>query len=125
MACTVLFVEDDQGVRESTEAILASAGFRMLVAEDAEIALRLLAENNVDVLFTDIVMPGMSGIDLVRLAHERYPHVKTMLMTGYYSRAKEAAQLGTLLFKPARAPEMLESLRVLLAAAPNADCRFI
>jgi CheY-like chemotaxis protein len=55
---TVLFVEDDDGVRESVAELLAARGFRMLVAQDAGEALRLLAENRVDALFTDIVMPG-------------------------------------------------------------------
>ncbi len=121
MEYTILFVEDDEGVRESTELILAAAGFRLLVAKDGGEALRLLAENDVDVLFTDIVMPGISGIELARLAKERQPDIKVMFMTAYYPRGEDAEALGKLMFKPVRAGRMVEELTGLISSeSPNA-----
>src|SRR5713226_3462521 len=97
---TILFVEDDTDVRESTARLLASKGFRLLVAQDGYEAQRLIAAHDVDVLFTDIVMHGPNGIQLAKQAKQFNPDLKIMFMTGYYSRAWEAASLGTLLFKP-------------------------
>lgn len=112
---TILFVEDDSGVRDATAEILSAHGFRMLVAAGAHDALRLIAENHVDVLFTDVVMPDMNGIELARRAKLHQADVKLMFMTGYYSRAAEAMELGKLLFKPLRAAEIEAELDELLA----------
>ena len=114
--CTILFVEDDHPVRESTAQLLAAKGFRMLVARNAFEALYLLSENHVDVLFTDIVMAAMNGIELAKQASRRQPDLKVMFMTGYYSRASEAAAIGRLLFKPVRGAELEHDLGELLRA---------
>jgi CheY-like chemotaxis protein len=113
---TVLFVEDDADVRESTTAILSAHGFRMLVARSADEALRYLEREHVDVLFTDVVMPGVNGIGLAKRARELRPDLKIMFMTAYYSRAAEAAALGNLMFKPVREAEIVAGLTELLGA---------
>ena len=113
---TILFAEDDTGVRESTAAILVAKGFRLLVAADGEEALRLLRENDVDVVFTDVVMPNLNGIELARKARQLRPGIKVLLMTAYYSRAAEAERVGRLVFKPLRSAEIEAELRKLLAA---------
>ena len=113
---TVLFVEDDVAVRIATAELLASKGFHILVAPDGATALRLLAEHPVDVLFTDVVMPDLDGITLVRQAKRLRPDLKVMLMTGYYSRAAEAQKLGKLLFKPVRGDQLEAELRGLARA---------
>jgi CheY-like chemotaxis protein len=111
---TLLFVEDDPDVRESTQEILKTKGFRLLIAQDGYEAMRLLAQNHVDVLFTDIVMPGMDGVALARQAKLLKPDLKIMFMTGYYSRAAEARTLGDLIFKPVREPQIMEALKRLM-----------
>ncbi len=113
---TVLFVEDDVGVRESTSAILALHGVRLFVAKDGYEALDILAQEHVDVLFTDIVMPDLDGIELAKQALARQPDLKVLFMTAYYSRAGEAQRLGKLLFKPLRMREIEAELDELLAA---------
>ena len=112
--CTVLFVEDDEGVRESTAAILERHGVRLFVAKDGYEALDTIAKEHVDVLFTDIVMPGLNGIDLAKRALGYQPDLKVMFMTAYYSRAGEAQRLGKLLFKPLRAREIEAELDELM-----------
>ena len=108
---TILFVEDDEGVRRSTAEILAAHGFRMLIADSAEGALPLLARERVDILFADVIMPGLNE------AKRHHPGIKTMLMTAYYSRAAEAGALADkLLFKPLRGAEIIAELDALLAA---------
>jgi CheY-like chemotaxis protein len=112
---TVLFVEDDLGVRESTAALLAQHGVRLFVARDGYEALDVIAQEHVDVLFTDVVMPDLNGIDLAKRALGHQPDLKIIFMTAYYSRAAEARQLGRLLFKPLRAREIEAELDELLA----------
>lgn len=112
---TILFVEDDTAVRESTAKLLAARGFCTLVAQNGYEALQLLARHRVDVLFTDVVMPDLNGIELAKQAKLLQPDVKTMFMTGYYSRAREAAAMGRLLFKPVRGLEIAREIDALLA----------
>lgn len=116
MPSTVLVVEDDEDVREFMKTMLAPAGFRLLAAKDGDEALRLLAKNDdVDALLTDIVMPGMSGIDLARRARERQPKIKVLFMTGFYAHAAETAGLGRVILKPMLGPNLISELTELLA----------
>ena len=114
---TILLVDDDEDVREAVAAILSARDYRMLVARTGDDALRLLSQEHVDVLFTDVVMPGLNGIELAKQAKQLLPDLKVLFMTGYYSRTAEAQVLGKLLFKPFREPEMIAALTDLLAAA--------
>lgn len=81
----VLFVEDDELVREAVTRGLEEAGFDVLVADNGERALeRIEAGLDVDVVFSDIVMPGkISGIDLAGILRERRPGLPVVLATGY------------------------------------------
>jgi DNA-binding NtrC family response regulator len=115
-AFTVLFVEDDTQVRESTARLLAAKGFRLLVAQDSIEAMRVLAQEHVDVLFTDIVMPEFNGIELAKQAKRMRPNLHVVFITGYYSRAAEAMPLGKLLFKPVRIDQIDAEIRELLTA---------
>jgi CheY-like chemotaxis protein len=65
---TLLLVEDDPEIREATSALLREDGFRVLAADDGYEAIRVLVDHQVDLLFTDIAMPGISGVQLARQA---------------------------------------------------------
>jgi DNA-binding NtrC family response regulator len=80
MAC-VLVVDDDTGIRESAAMALRKAGHRLLEAEDAETALRLLREHRVDVVVSDIYMPGEDGLTLLKAISERRDPPRVILMT--------------------------------------------
>ena len=114
LACTILFAEDDAQIRHSVAQLLSLRGFRVLVAEDGYEALRLLLQEHVDVLFTDIVMPGLDGIELARKAKRVKPDLQVMFVTGYASKASEAMHLGTLLHKPLRAHQIETEIGSLL-----------
>jgi CheY-like chemotaxis protein len=109
-AFSVLFVDDDDQVREPVAALLRSSGFRVLEASSAIEAMRILAQERVDVLFTDIVMPEQDGIELAKQARALHPHIRILFATGYFSRAHSAESLGRLLFKPVRADELEAAL---------------
>jgi CheY-like chemotaxis protein len=103
---TVLLVDDDDLVRGSLMGLLEAHGCGVLVAANGAEALRLLAQDHVDVLFTDIIMPDLDGIALAKEAKRLRPDLRVMFTTGYYSRAAEAEALGMLLFKPIRDREL-------------------
>jgi len=85
---TVLFVDDDDDVREYTAAALRSLGYRVIEANDAASALHLLEERpDVALLFTDVAMPGLNGRQLVTAARERLPALKVLYTTGYARNA--------------------------------------
>ena len=114
-APTILFVEDDQPVRNVITEALAARGFRVLATDSAYEAMQLLAQEHIDVLFADIVMPGLNGIELAKQAKALHPDLRIILATGYYSRAEEARSVGKLLFKPLRADEVEAEILNLMA----------
>jgi YesN/AraC family two-component response regulator len=103
---TVLIVDDDDLVRDTLIAIVEAKGLRVLAARSGVEAMRIIALEHVDVLFTDIVMPDQTGIELAREAKKLRPDIQVMFTTGYYSRAKAASELGPLVYKPMRAHEV-------------------
>ena len=85
---TILFVEDDERVRRLTAETLAELGYRVLQADGAAEALRQLDSNaEVDLLFTDIVMPEADGRKLANEACKRRPSLKVLFTTGYTRNA--------------------------------------
>jgi two-component system cell cycle response regulator CpdR len=114
-ALTILFVDDDQPLRAVIAEALAAKGFRVLAADSGYEAMQLLAQEHIDVLFADIVMPGLNGIDLAKQAKALHPDLRVILATAYYSRAEEAKSLGKLLFKPLRADEIEAEILNLMA----------
>jgi DNA-binding NtrC family response regulator len=79
----VLVVDDDAPVREALVAMLDDAGYRAVPAADAEAALRLLEVTAVDVVLTDIRMPGLNGLDLLAAVKRHHPAIDVVLITGY------------------------------------------
>jgi CheY-like chemotaxis protein len=119
---TVLVVEDDQRVRRVTVARLNNLGYRVIEAENGPAAIAALDErgDDIDLLFTDIVMPGgMSGSDLAQEAHRRWPGLKVLLTSGYaqpevLSRGRREGTRW--LKKPHTAIELARTLRETLDA---------
>jgi PAS domain S-box-containing protein len=85
---TILVVEDDDTLRAYTTEILGELGYRVLSAPNAATALTVLDQNEVDLLFTDVVMPGgTNGRQLADTAVRRQPGLKVLFMTGYTRNA--------------------------------------
>jgi len=83
MPRTILIVEDDAAVRRSLAETLAEEGYEVFVAESAEGGLSRLAEAAPDVVLSDVRMPGMDGVELLRLLKQRAPGIDVILMTAY------------------------------------------
>ncbi|HEX8445318.1 MAG TPA: CHASE3 domain-containing protein [Sphingomonas sp.] len=85
---TVLVVEDDARVRTMSVDALEALGYTVLQATDGAHALEMLEHRpRIDLLFTDIIMPGMTGRQLADLASARFPEVKILFTTGYTRNA--------------------------------------
>jgi two-component system cell cycle sensor histidine kinase/response regulator CckA len=84
-APTILVVEDEDFVREVTCEVLQFEGYQVLEARSAVEALRIFHQGggSVQLLLTDIVLPGKSGRDLARNLRKRCPHLKTLFVSGY------------------------------------------
>jgi CheY-like chemotaxis protein len=82
---TILVVEDDTEVREHVVEVLRTLNYAAIEAQDAATALAFIRENktHIDMLLTDIVMPGMNGRELAEQARALMPNVRILFMTGY------------------------------------------
>jgi PAS domain S-box-containing protein len=94
----VLVVDDNADVREMSAAFLGSLGYDTIEAESGEAALVLLESTTVDLVFSDVIMPGgMNGLQLIDAVRRTYPGVATLAATGYSENALE---------RPASAPDL-------------------
>lgn len=108
---SILVVDDEKHQRESLQMILEDEGYRVTVAADGREALAQAAEVKPEVVLTDLKMPGLSGMDVVRTLHEGPLPPKVILVTAHGSveRAREAHKLGAFdyMSKPVVADELL------------------
>src|SRR5580693_8263422 len=84
-AVTVLVVDDERSNVESIEKIFLREGMRVLSASDAKHALELVRSHRVHVVLTDLMMPGTTGLELLRAIKQIAPDVEVVLMTAYGS----------------------------------------
>ena len=80
---TVLFVDDDQIVLRSIARGLLDEPYNVCLAKSSEEALKILSQQEVHVLVTDIRMPEMDGTELLKIVREKYPHIVKMVLSGY------------------------------------------
>ncbi|HEV2749651.1 MAG TPA: sigma-54 dependent transcriptional regulator [Gemmatimonadales bacterium] len=110
---TVLIVDDEQTLARSAKAFLVDHGYEAEVAGSGEQALELLERLQPDVVFADVRLPGMSGIDLLKRIREFDPVLPVIMLTAYGSieGAVEAVKLGA--FDYVKKPVDLEELKLL------------
>jgi len=121
----VLVVDDDPVVRKSFDRVLSNKGYAVITAESGEEAMHKLAEEKYDAVYTDIRMPGMSGLEVAEQVKARKPWTPVVIITGYGTEAAEArakaAGVTSFLHKPL-SPEVIEdSARAVTAAAEKAE----
>lgn len=80
---TILFVDDEVRLLRSIERGLLDEPYNLLFAESGKQALELLEANEVHIIVTDMRMPEMSGLDLLRVVKEKYPHIVRIVLSGY------------------------------------------
>ena len=114
----VLVVDDEAVLRFIASDVLEDHGFRVLEAEDAKAALRVLADHpDVKVLFTDVNMPGaLDGLDLAREAHVRWPAMKLVVTSGRPKPAdRDIPDDGRFVAKPYSPDSLVSEIRKALA----------
>jgi PAS domain S-box-containing protein len=120
----VLLVEDDPGVRGLAGSVLSRAGYDVLLAEDAAVALDLIDEaGTIDVLVTDLVMPSMSGPGLAGVLRERQPALPVLFISGYSVDVAAGEQVDPeqVLEKPFSARDLTARVAKLLGDAASND----
>ena len=114
---TVLVVDDDASVAEFCRGVLSDAGHAVIVVNSGENALAALDEHEIDVVLSDVRMPGMGGVDLLRSLAPGHAGPDVVLMTGFASipAAVEAIRLGAYdyLVKPFEASQLEATLQRL------------
>ncbi len=126
---TVLVVDDEPGIRSITSEILSRHGYRVLIASDGTDAMALVAQHRgkVELVLTDVMMPHMDGVALVRSLRKLAPHTRVLAFSGLSKDAtlapkiEELRRLGLppVLSKPLAAPELLMALHELLNSPPQ------
>jgi two-component system response regulator FixJ len=118
----VLVVDDDPVVGKSFNRVLTAKGYAVITAHNAAEALEQMRTADVDLLITDIRMPGMSGLELAEAVKARKPWTPVMIVTGYGTEADEAraraAGVTSFQHKP-MSPEMIEGCTAEAIAAPR------
>lgn len=80
---TILIVDDEPSLRELLEEILQTHGYKVLAAENGNAALEILKHKQVDLIISDVIMPGMDGYELSQKVRDKYPQVKIQLASGF------------------------------------------
>jgi two-component system, NtrC family, response regulator AtoC len=113
MSGTVLIVDDERTLARAVRAFLIESGYDAEVAPDAEQALGMLETLRPDVVFSDMRLPGMNGVELLRRIREFDPSIAVVIMTAYgtIEGAVEAVKLGA--FDYLKKPVDLEELKLL------------
>jgi two-component system, cell cycle sensor histidine kinase and response regulator CckA len=114
---TILFVEDEDFVRNVTGEVLCSAGYRVLAVRNAFEALAVYDQHHgeIDLLLTDVVLPGENGRGLARKLRLRNPALAVLLVTGYVEQmATHEAEPAECLAKPFSTGILLQKIRELL-----------
>jgi two-component system OmpR family response regulator len=110
----VLVVDDEADLADLAEALLSSCGLAVVVANSATEALQRLAQDGeIDAVFSDVMMPGMNGLQLADAVSEFYPRVKIVLTSGYTVPAMLEDRQRRYLFtaKPYRLETIMKLLR--------------
>jgi CheY-like chemotaxis protein len=111
---TILVVDDDPDILDYASDVLEEYGYTVLTAADGAAALVLLRDHpEIDLLFTDIVMPGLHGAEVARRACQQRPRLKVLFTSGY---AADVVPSGRLLKKPYRPHQLAQEIAVILGA---------
>jgi DNA-binding NtrC family response regulator len=119
---TILLVEDEEPLLILFRGILELAGYSVLYTRDGEVAARICEEHSteIDLLVSDMVMPGKNGKDLSLFIHDRWPEIKILLFSGHPDSEKLLHELGELkhrvrfLPKPVNQDVLLRTVRTML-----------
>jgi len=114
---TILLAEDEALLRELGHTILTQAGYKVLTAPGADELRKLVAESpaDIDLLLTDVLMPGLGGQELVALVKQRWPRIRVLYMSGYSNEdLKDLDREAAFLQKPFTPSELMAKVKELI-----------
>ena len=115
----ILIIDDEAALRQTLARILQQAGFEVTTAQDAEQGISYIQTTNFDLIFMDLRMPGIHGMDALKLIHASYPNLPVILFTAQpdLNSAVEALRNGATdyLLKPLKPQAVIERAQSVLA----------
>ena len=115
---TILLVDDEVALLDLTEEILSNYGYTVLRAESAKQALDILKKESIDLMLSDVIMPGMDGYQLATEVEKQYSNVKIQMASGFTDERRTKLANDTIhqqrLHKPYNAEQLLKRIRTLL-----------
>jgi CheY-like chemotaxis protein len=117
----VLVVEDQREIRELLLQILETRGHAVRTAASGDEGLIRVAEEGVDLLVTDLAMPGRSGLELAQAAKARFPRIRVLLVTGYAELLDDSARrwVDAVLRKPFTPEQFLQAVEKAFERPPQ------
>jgi len=116
----ILVVDDEISITKLTKTILEDVGYSVLAAYNGEQALKILEKEQVDLMITDVIMPGMGGIKLSETVQSKYPNVKIQLVSGYTGENSllkgNSKLIQKLIYKPIDDLGLIKRVREILDA---------
>jgi CheY-like chemotaxis protein len=106
----ILLIDDDAGVRETLAALLQTMGHTAIEAESGAVGLRRLSEEPVDLVITDLGMPGMNGYEVARAVKAQHPEVGVILITGWGEHTTDDPTISGLVDRVIGKPLSLQTL---------------
>ncbi|MCB2201475.1 response regulator [bacterium] len=114
----VLIVDDEEIIRDILATLLRLERFRCITAGDGRSALDILKDGRINAVVSDILMPGMTGLDLLVESKEKYPHIPVILITGHSGKYKPADLIAAgadgYFTKPFKNTQLVITLRQVL-----------
>lgn len=120
----ILIVDDEESDRLFQRSVLSDAGHTLYFAPDGDVALKVYGEHDIDVVITDLHMPHVNGLRLIRELREAHPDALVIAISGVSADQLDlAADLGAVrtLFKPVKPQTLLEAVNEVLREARGAD----
>ena len=119
----ILIIDDEAALRQTLARILQRAGYEVTTAESGEMALSLLSNASFDLVYMDLRMPGMAGLEVLKIIHASQPNLPVVLFTAQpdLHSAVEALRLGATdyLLKPLQPQVLIERTRGILSLQEN------
>src|ERR1700677_872154 len=114
MKARILVVDDEESIREFLDIMLKKEGYEVTLAEDGRRAQELIKKKSIDLVISDLQMPNMTGIELLRAVRDQYPEMLFMMITafGTTETAVEAMKLGA--YDYITKPFKIDEVRILI-----------
>ncbi len=116
---TILLVDDEQNTREALSIALGREGYNIIPASNGGEGMKLLEKEPVDLIITDLMMPGVSGMDLLDFARKHRPEVMVIMMTGYASVETAITAMKNGAFDYITKPIKLDEVKIIIHQAAD------